>query len=258
MTVTLEQPPSAGHTARLTAAEMGFLWTQYQNDTLAVCVLQYFMKHCEDRDIRQILEYALSSSKSHVQFIAGLYAQENLPLPVGFTGQDVHSDAPRLFSDVFMLIYLQNMSVIGMAGASVAVGVSARSDVSGFFREVLISAVELHDRVRGLGLAKGTYIRPPYISPPDKADFVTKQSFLFDVFGKNKRPLTAIEITHLFLNVQTNAIGKAMMMAFAQVCHSEEAKDFFLKGKQIANKHIKLFTSTLTNEDIPAPMSPDS
>ncbi|QVY63659.1 DUF3231 family protein [Cytobacillus gottheilii] len=35
-------------------------------------------------------------------------------------------------------------------------------------------------------------------------------------------------------------------------------RQFFVEGKGISNKHMKKFSSTLTNEDIPAPISWDS
>ena len=57
-------------------------------------------------------------------------------------------------------------------------------------------------------LKQGTYIKPPSISTPDKVDFVKKQHFLAGFFGQ-KRSLTSMEISHLFLNTQSNAIGKA-------------------------------------------------
>lgn len=241
----------------LTASEMGFLWTQYMNDTMAICVLKYFLNKCEDKEIIPVIEYALSLSQKHVRTVTDIFTHENYPIPVGFTDEDVNVNAPRLFSDTFMLLYLQNMAVIGMSGAGIAIGVSAREDVNDFFHEILASASELHNKARKVALSKGVYIRPPFISTPEKVDFVKKQTFLFDMLGKNKRPLSAIEITHLFINTQTNVLGKSMMMAFAQVCKLEDVRDFFIEGKGIANKHIKKFSSTLTDEDIPAPQGSD-
>lgn len=246
------------HNIRLTASEMGFLWMQYENDSLANCVLKYFENKCEDLEILPVIQTALSCAEKHLAKLRDIFLNEKIPIPIGFTDADVNIDAPKLFTDTFMLYYLQNMAIIGMAGAGVAVGVSARNDVSEFFHQILIEGKDLHNMARKVSLSKGTYIRPPYISIPDKAQFITKQSFLFDFFGKSKRPLTAIEITHLFINIQTNALGKAMMMAFAQVCKGEDVKQFFKEGKGIANKHIKKFSSLLTNSDLPAPMSWDS
>lgn len=106
-------------------------------------------------------------------------------------------------------------------------------------------------------LKQGTYVRPPYISAPEKVDFVESQHFLAGFFGK-KRALTSVEVTHLFLNIQSNSIGKALIMAFAQTSKSDEVKQFLIRGKKIAQKHIEIFDQFLTDEDLPAPMSWDS
>ncbi|KKI90080.1 hypothetical protein WQ54_23480 [Bacillus sp. SA1-12] len=246
------------HKIPLTAAEVGFLWTQYMNDSLATCVFKYFKRTCEDIEILKLIEDGIRLTQKNLTTITAIFNEENHPIPVGFTDEDVNENAPRLFTDTFMLMYFQKMGNIAMAGIGVAIGVSAREDVSHFFNELLVSSANLHDKARKLMLAKGIYIRPPQISTPDKVTFVKKQSFLFDFIGQQKRPLSAIEITHLYINVQTNALGKAMMMAFAQVCKNEDVKQYFMAGKNISNKHINKFSSILTNGDVPAPMNWDS
>ncbi|WP_436371586.1 DUF3231 family protein [Cytobacillus sp. BC1816] len=246
------------HNIPLSASEMGTLWSQYINDSLAVCVMKYFKSICEDKEILPLIENSLSIAENDIKIITEIFTKENHPIPIGFTDEDVNLNAPRLFSDIFILMYIQKLEIIAMASIGVAIGVSARSDVSNFFRNLLTSVSELHDKSRKVMLSKGVYVRSAQIPSPDKVDFIDKQSFLFDFLGSHKRPLTAIEITHLFINIQTNAMGKAMMMAFAQVCKNEDIRHFFVEGKGISNKHIKKFGSILTNEDIPAPISWDS
>lgn len=84
-----------------------------------------------------------------------------------------------------------------------------------------------------------------------------KQHFLSGFFG-NKRALTSVEITHLFLNIQTNWVGKALLIGFAQIAQNEEVKQHLVRGKQIAQKHTDIFSNFLKKEDLPAPMSCDS
>ncbi|MEF2968684.1 DUF3231 family protein [Paenibacillus sp. M1] len=103
-------------------------------------------------------------------------------------------------------------------------------------------------------------MRPPYISTSDHIDFVKNQNFLsggFFGFG-DKRPLLSIEIAQLFANIQTNALGRALLMAFSQVVKSEEIRQYLLEGKDISSKHIKIFTDLYSDEDIPVPMSWDT
>ncbi|WP_099364878.1 DUF3231 family protein [Fredinandcohnia onubensis] len=242
---------------RLTAAEMSSLWTQYINDTLALCVNSYFLEKVEDEDVRPIIKFTLEASKENIAIARDIFEKEDFPIPLGFTEQDVNVKAPRLFSDTFILMYLRQMSILGMAGSSGALGLATRPDVVAFHKRILNLGVELQDQTRDLMLKQGTYVRPPYISIPDKVDFVEKQHFLAGFVGK-KRALTSVEISHLFLNVQTNAIGKVLMTGFAQIVEGKDVKQFLIRGKKLSQKYIELFSDFLIKEDLPAPMSWDS
>jgi hypothetical protein len=242
---------------RLTAAEMAMLWTQYINDTASICVISHFLTKVEDEETRPVMEFAINGSKKNISFLNDFFIKEKFPVPVGFTNKDVNIDAPKLFSDTYVLMYLRNMSILGMAAASGALGFVTRPDLVIFFKSVLKTAVGLQDLTRELMLKQGTYVRPPYVSYPDKVDFVEKQSFLTGFFGK-VRPLTVHEITMLFNNVQTNAIGKTLIMGFAQTAQNKEVKQYFERGKQIAQKHIDIFSNILKKEDLPAPMTWDT
>ncbi|ALC81902.1 DUF3231 family protein [Bacillus capparidis] len=242
---------------RLTAAEMASLWTQYMNDTASICALTHFLEKLEDEEVRPVIEFALQATKTNISFLQNLFQKEDFPIPVGFNEQDVNPTAPKLFSDSFVLMYLRNMSILGMAASSLAIGVVTRTDVVGFHKSVLDASVRLQELSKEVMLNQGIYLRPPYISVPDKVDFIEKQRFLAGFFG-GKRVLTGIEITHLFINVQTNSIGKALMVGFAQVAQKQDVKQYLLRGKQIAQKHIDLFSDVLRKEDLPAPMTWDA
>ncbi|WP_202081520.1 DUF3231 family protein [Caldalkalibacillus salinus] len=245
------------HNIRLTAAEMGMLWNHYMTASMAICTTKYFLEKVEDEEVEPIVQYALENSKKQLQTVKDIFKHENHPIPMGFTDDDVNPEAPRLMSDAFVLYYLKFMGTIELATASVSISAVARSDVSDFFHEVLASAASLHRKATDLMLQKGVYIRPPYIPTPVRVDFVKEQNFLTGFFGE-RHPLTSIEISHLFSNVITNAIGKVFMMAFAQVTRSPDIREYFIRGKRIANKHMEVFSSILKEEDLPAPMSWDS
>ncbi|AGK55963.1 DUF3231 family protein [Bacillus sp. 1NLA3E] len=106
-------------------------------------------------------------------------------------------------------------------------------------------------------LNKGLSIRPPYITPQHQVEFVKKQSFLSGWFGE-KRPLVALEISHLATNIQTNAMGRALAIGFAQTAKTADVRDYMVRVKEIAKKHIEIFHATLTEESLPAPMTWDS
>ncbi|MBT2697485.1 DUF3231 family protein [Bacillus sp. ISL-40] len=242
---------------RLTAAEMSTLWSQYLSDTLAVCVSSYFIEKVEDEEVRPIIEFTLDVAKGNITIMQELFKKENFPVPIGFTDQDINPKAPKLFSDTFVLMFFRNMSILALAASSAALGLVTQADIVDFHKRILNSAVKLQDLTRDLMLEQGTYIRPPYISTPDKVDFVKRDHFLAGFFG-HKRPITSVEVTHLFLNIQTNMIGKALITGYAQIAQDQEVKEFLVRGMQIAQQHANQFSEILIKEDLPAPMSRDS
>src|SRR4051812_18955553 len=97
---------------RLTAAEMSSLWSQYINDTLAVCVSTYFLQQVEDEEVRPIIEKTITIANTNLTIMTDIFEKEGFPIPKGFSDEDVNPEAPSLFSDTFTLMYLRNMSIL--------------------------------------------------------------------------------------------------------------------------------------------------
>jgi len=245
------------HNVQLTAAEIGQLWSTYLNDSMAKCMLRYFVNKVEDAEIKSVLEYSLHLSTQHLQTIGDIFSHENHPIPHGFTDEDVNIHAPRLFTDAYMLNYVKLFGRLGLQYYGFSANMAARSDVHDFFAECVSSTMELATKADQVLLSKGLYMRPPYIPIPEEVEFVQKQSFLHGFFG-DTRPLTAMEITHLFANIQTNTLGKATLLGFAQTAKSKTVRQHFQRGIEIAEKHAEVFSSCLRVEDIPAPMGFES
>ncbi|WP_234410503.1 DUF3231 family protein [Caldalkalibacillus mannanilyticus] len=248
---------SAEHRPKLTSAEMANLWTSYQNDTAAICVFHHFLATVEDKETREILEYALHLSQQHVKTLKEIMEGDHFPIPLGFSEQDVNVSAPRLFSDEFYLSYMKNLAQIGVSSNSMAQSNSSRSDIRKFYTKCSYSSAELLNKIVSLLQRKGIYIRPPYIPVPTQVEFVHKQSFLTGWFG-DRRPLNTVEIMNLFFNLQRNAIGNSLFMGFAQVAKSDEIQSYFQRGKEIAIKHMEIFSSILKEDDLPAAQTWDT
>ncbi|MDF2633318.1 MAG: hypothetical protein K0R78_192 [Pelosinus sp.] len=241
--------PNSNSHIRLTSSEIAIMWAQYQSDSLAKCVLRYFLAKAEDEEIRQVLEFALSLSQNHVAWIRSTYEREKFVSPMGFTNEDVDANAERLFDDIFSLHYLNNMSRVGLVAYGLALSMAARHDIREFYIQTLHESIELNERVVGLMLEKGIYTRAPYIPPNKNVEFAKEQTFLGNLF-KESRPLTAIEIMHIFTNIQTNVIGRAMIIGFSQTVSSPDVQSYLLRGKEIAKKHIDIFAKRLAVDDL--------
>jgi len=179
------------HSARLSSAEIGGLWASYIQETMAVCLLKYFMHHNQDEDIEEILIQALKSSEEHVQQITKIFTIEGIPLPDGFTEHDINLSAPPLFYDVFGLSFVYSMSRMGMISTAFITSNIARHDVMEFFVKMVNEATLLYQKSTTLMVSKGVYDRPPMIPYPKEVKYIEKQSYI-SAFGK-KRPLNSIE-----------------------------------------------------------------
>jgi len=244
---------------RLTATEMGILWSTYMEDTMSQCVLSYFLHTVEDPEIKPVIAYALEISQGHIAELKKLFTAEHFPIPHGFTDQDVNLHAQKLFADSFFLYYIKNMAKIGLGTYSLAYSAASRADIRTFYRESLYATEKLDQRVTQVLQTKGLYIRPPFIPAPEKIDFITDVKFLSGGFLGliEKRALTAIEIAHLFMNAQTNSLGKTLLLGFNQVAQSPDIRHYLTIGIEIANKHLTIFSDLLHDEHLPVPLTWD-
>ena len=244
------------HNIRLTSAELSSLWTTYLSDEMSICVFKYFLNKVNDTEIKPIIEHAMKLSKEHVEIIKNIFTAEGIPIPKGFTEDDVNPDAPRLFQDTFFLNYIKHMAKGGLATYAILLPLIVRKDIREFYSSCLASTTELYNEATSLLLSKGIEIRPPYIPYPTQVEFIEKQGFLAGWFRK-QRPLTGHEIMNFYANIQTNKLGEAIALGFGQVAKSRKIRDYMLRGKEIAKKHIDVFSKYLNTYDLPAPMTWD-
>ncbi|MGJ7919886.1 DUF3231 family protein [Neobacillus sp. LXY-4] len=242
------------HNNRLSSGEIANLWSQYMSDTMSICVLKHSIEVAQDKDIKEILIFALNIAESQIIKIKDFLRHENYPIPEGFTSKDVNLTAPPLFTDTFMLVYIYVMTLLGMTGYAGAVSTSIRADQMSYFIHCNKQAMELFERTVTLMLQKGIYSRPPKINPPSQIDFVHNQSYLTGWFGK-KRPLNAVEISGICYNIQKTIAKVVLELGFAQVCQTKELQEYFNRGKNICKRQVGTLSTILTNEDLISPPS---
>jgi spore coat protein CotF len=184
---------------RLTSSEISVVWSSYQNNSFSICIFKYFLAHVDDPEIKSVLQFAHDISVQNFNYSKEILQNDNQPLPIGFTDEDVNPIAPRLFSDSFYLYYLKNMSKVGLSVYGVALATTAHSDVRQFLSQAIQTSTELYNKTAEVLLSKGLFVRPPYVTTPDHVDFVDKKSYLGGILNlnNNNRPLNVIEITHI-------------------------------------------------------------
>ncbi|WP_433747523.1 DUF3231 family protein [Falsibacillus pallidus] len=246
------------NTPKLTSSEIASLWTSYMQNSMSEQFLKYLLNHVEDSDFQPIIEKGHSICVNHLSQLVEIFQQEKIPVPNGFSQSDVNLNAPRLYTDTFMIHYLNHMSKAGLIGYSGFLSMSTRKDIRKIFQETLFQTTELYDESSDVLLQKGLYVRAPYIEYPEQKDYVDSKSYLrgLNPFS-SKRPLNAVELSHLNLNIQNNMIGSKLSLSFAQASPRKEVQELMLRGKDISEKHIKIFTETLLDNDIQTPISAD-
>lgn len=244
------------HHIDLTSAEISCLWSSYLADSMSVCIFKYLIQHIKDNEIKKVAQHSLDLSQQHVEIIKGIFEEEEIVVPEGFTDKDVNLKARQLFSDSLCLHYLKSMSKGGLAVYAAVLPTIYREDIRAFYSKCFTSAIELENEVTDVLLEKGLAVRPPQIPKPKKVEFVHKQSFLLEAVGKH-RTLTGQEVTNLYANIQTNSIGIALSMAFAQVATTKKIQEYMIRGKEISKKHIEVFSTYLKYNDLPVPTSHD-
>lgn len=237
---------------KLVSSELSSLWKFYTFETLNRCILQHFFATVEDNEIKNVIQIKLEAKESRINKITSIFTKEEIPTPVGFTDRDVNLKAPRLFTDVFMGEFIYYMSIVALEGYARAMSISPRQDVRQFFYESLTFFADIQNKIMNLLLEKGIFTRPPYVPYPQQVDFVKEQSFLTGWLGE-KRPLHAMQITHLFLNLRRNALGKELLIGFSQTAQSEEVVRYMLRGKELTSNLIQTFNSILVTDDVTPP-----
>jgi hypothetical protein len=246
------------HRTDLTSSEIATTWSAYMNDSMAKCILGYFINTVEDEEIQSVIQFAYDIAATHIEKLTKLFQNEQLPIPTGFSSEDVNLNAPRLYTDMFMLSYINHMSRTGLLAYGGFISMSARKDIRAYFIKGLQETTTLFEKSTELSLSKGLFLRAPYIPYPTETDYVDSKKYLsgFSFFSK-QRPLNAVEISHLYMNIQTNLMGEKLSLSFAQTSPIKEIQKWMTRGSEISKKHVQIFGQTLLDCNIHPPVPPD-
>ncbi|UHA58761.1 DUF3231 family protein [Metabacillus litoralis] len=243
---------TSDHKDKISASELANLWTQYINDSLARCMFLYFLNHVKDKDIIQVLQYALELTERHLQKVEVFLTKEGYPTPKGFTDEDVTVEAPPLFTDTYIIVYLHIMAVHGLTRYAGAIGNVVREDQRKYLKGVISETLELHDMATKVLTEKGIISKPPSLNNHQNVEFIKKQDFIKGWLGK-RRPISAVEISGIYLNLQKTLTKTVLELGFSQVAKSKEVRKFMERSRDLCNKHFKMLSSMLIEENLHIP-----
>ena len=236
----------------VTAAEVNYLWLTYIAMSMAETFVKHALAKAEDPDYRKVLTASLNVSTKQLNSMKEVFQSINHPIPEAFGDKDVNVSSHRLIDETSSVRYIHMMNSYIIESDAVALGLSTRSDIRQLFSGLIDDSRNVLQMAIDVLLAKGTHLKIPYIDIPDKVEFVDDKNYYGSFMG-NGRTLNSLEITSIESILNFKVVLKIVKLAFAQVCKSDDIREFFTQGAKVADKHIKILRSIVEQEGLPAP-----
>jgi Protein of unknown function (DUF3231) len=242
----------------ITSSELGTLWLTYQEKTMILRMLEYFIEKADDEKAKVIMTNLYGEIDIYVAKITETLQNEGAVIPVGFTSQDVNKEVPKLFDNGFDIMFIRLLKEISMGLHSLNITMAYREDIVMIFKELTTITQKYYSLCTQYLLEKGMLARPPYVSMPNSVEFVKDTNYLgglaINPFSE-KRTLNTVEVAHLHHSVESNITGMQMITGFAQSANEGEVKKFFNEGAELAKSIVKELSETLLQSDIQTPES---
>ena len=240
----------------ITSSELGALWLTYQEKTMILRMLEYFIEKADDEKSKGIITNLYGEIDPYVGKITETLQNEGAVIPVGFTSQDVNKGVPKLYDNGFDIMFIRLLKEISMGLHSLNITMAYREDIVMIFKELTAITQKYYNLCTQYLLEKGMLARPPYVSMPNSVEFVKDTSYLgglaINPFSE-KRTLNTVEVAHLHHAIESNITGMQMINGFAQCANKGEVKNFFNEGAEIAKSIVKELSETLLQSDIQIP-----
>lgn len=241
----------------ITSSELGTLWLTYQQKTMILRMLEYFIEKADDEKAKDIMTNLYGEINPYIGKITETLQNEGAVIPIGFTAEDVKKEVPKLYDNGFDIMFIRLIKEISMALHSLNITMAYREDIEMIFKELTAITQKYYIICTQYLLEKGMLARPPYVSMPKSVDFVKEKNYLsglaLNPFSE-KRTLNTVEVAHLHHAIESNVTGMQMIIGFAQCANEQEVKNFFKEGAEIAKSVIKELSETLIQVDIQTPV----
>ncbi|WP_227938397.1 DUF3231 family protein [Alkalihalobacillus deserti] len=242
----------------ITSSELGTLWLTYQQKTMILRMLEYFIEKADDEKAKGIMTNLHGEIDLYVGKITETLQNEGAVIPVGYTDQDVNIGVPKLYDNGFDIMFVRLLKEISMALHSLNLTMAYREDIVMIFNELTAITQKYYNLCTQYLLEKGMLARPPYVSMPKSVEFVKNTTYLgglaINPFSE-KRTLNTVEVAHLHHSIESNLTGIQLITGFAQCANKEEVGKFFNEGAELAKGIIKELSESLLQSGIQTPES---
>jgi Protein of unknown function (DUF3231) len=241
-------------TPSITSSEIGALWMTYQQKMMVLRMLEYFIEKADDHKAKEIMKELCEEINPYTEKIVNIFKIEGVPIPVGFTSNDVNIEVPKLYDNGFDIMMIRMIKEISMAMHTLHITVSYRDDIVMMMRELTMITQKYYHRCTTYLLEKGLMPRSPYVSIDKKVEFVKDQNYLsgLNPFSE-KRPLTTVELANIYHAIESNVVGMKMILGFSQCAEKKEVSKYFHKGGELAKSIVKEMSDVLLHNNIQVP-----
>ncbi|MDO6851572.1 DUF3231 family protein [Priestia megaterium] len=235
----------------ISSSEVGTLWLTYQEKTMILRILEYFIEKSDDQQAKNIMGGLWQQLSYYVTKIKKIFQEQGVVIPIGFNQEDVNLEAPKLYDNGFDIMFVRILKEISMGMYTLNMNMAYQDEVMEIYEGLTSVTQKVYKLSTLYLLEKGILTLPPKVTMPKSSEFIENKSYLngFNPFN-DKRALNDIELGYLHHGIETNNIGMQLITGFAQCAEDKEVKQYFVKGKELAKKQIKVFGDILLESDV--------
>ncbi|WP_254871089.1 DUF3231 family protein [Bacillus sp. Marseille-Q1617] len=240
----------------LTVNEVSNLWSSYLKNSMDRRLFEYLHVSTENDEIKQVIGKLLNQSQVNIKELEEVFIQENLTIPLGFTDKDVNVNAPKVFSDTFILYICFDTTHLSMSTYPSALSDCTKKKIRDHFQKNIEFTVEVQNEIVQIMLSQGVYLRPPQIEIDSEVEFADSMIYLNGFLGAS-RSLNTAEIANLSRIIHRAQFSKMVFVTFSQFAKAKEVKKHFGKGRDQIDKVLHQLQEILDKENIPVSASGD-
>ncbi|MBT2687297.1 DUF3231 family protein [Bacillus sp. ISL-47] len=240
----------------ITATEVSNIWASYLKNSMELRFFEYFFVSAEDKKIKKVVERLLHQSKKNLNQLEAFFKKDKLTIPIGFTNEDIKVEAPKLFSDTFILYFCHDITQLSLSTYPSALSECIREDIRDYFQISIEFTFKIQNEIVALMLSKGIHLKPPQIDIDDRIDFAKSIKYLNGFFG-GSRPLNVAEIANISRIIHRAQFSKMVFVTFSKLAVSPDLKTHFSKGRDTIEKVIDSLQEIFKEENIALSSSGD-
>jgi len=242
----------------ITSSELGSLWLTFQEKTMFLRILEYFIEKADDEKSKEIMNTLHQEFSSYVEKITNILRKEGAVIPLGYTEEDVNKEVPKLYDNGFDMMFVRLLNEISMGLHSLNITMVFREDIVMLFKDLTATSQKSYNLCTQYLLEKGLLVKSPHVSMPKSVQFAKDTSYLgglpINPFIE-KRTLNTVEVAHLHHAIESNVLGFQLMTGFAQCVKDEDVKNYFNEGVKLATNIVKQLSETLLQSGIQTPQT---